>query len=267
MTRVAKRSISGQQKKSLESTKWNDMKPQQEKNSDKADKSEGECAGNSETFKKRKKGNVTDGKAVEKAEKRKLCFRCGKRGHRKQDCRAENDSVTVKFRTAQNKERRSTWRREQRKTERDSKMSCYKCRQTGHKVSECPEITNDVEQGTGICFKCGSTEHSSKKCNLKIPPGEFPYAKCYVCGERGHLSRMCPHNPRGLYVDGGCCNQCGSVEHYKRDCPEFLKQKGIGDMKVGRLGEGRSADDEDIIPSASTETVRKKQTGPKVVKF
>ena len=38
-------------------------------------------------------------------------------------------------------------------------------------------------------------------------------------------------------------------------------------MKVGRLGEGRSADDEDVTSSTGTETVKKKQTGPKVVKF
>ena len=49
---------------------------------------------------------------------------------------------------------------------------CFNCRSAGHKLSECPEIQKDVEQGTGICFKCGSTEHSSAKCNLKLPAGK-----------------------------------------------------------------------------------------------
>ena len=39
---------------------------------------------------------------------------------------------------------------------------------------------------------------------------------------------------------------------------------GISDMTVGRLSDFKSADDEDID---STQTVIKKKTGPKVVKF
>ena len=122
MTRVAKRSISGQQKKSLEPTNWSDMKPQQHTNPDKTDKSERDGAGYTEPFKKRKRGEISDKKAADKTKKNKLRFRCGKHGHRKQDSPAENDNATIKIKTAKHKERRSIWRREQRKAERDSKM-------------------------------------------------------------------------------------------------------------------------------------------------
>ena len=48
---------------------------------------------------------------------------------------------------------------------------CFKCRQSGHSVQECPSIKKDSEQGTGICYKCGSTEHALRNCKVKVAPG------------------------------------------------------------------------------------------------
>ncbi|XP_035661048.1 zinc finger CCHC domain-containing protein 9-like isoform X1 [Branchiostoma floridae] len=123
-----------------------------------------------------------------------------------------------------------TKRSEQRRLKRIKKKTlskvCYHCRQPGHGMSECPQMTSDVEQGTGICFRCGSTEHKSARCTTRNIPEQtgkyehksarcttrnipeqtgkrdLPFAKCFTCGETGHLARSCPDNPRGLYPNG-----------------------------------------------------------------
>ncbi|XP_005106699.1 zinc finger CCHC domain-containing protein 9 [Aplysia californica] len=163
-------------------------------------------------------------------------------------------------------EQRREERRLKRQAEREAKNVCYNCRNPGHKMSDCPFLTEANQQGT--CFKCGSTEHTASSCSVKIPKGSFPFAQCFICGEKGHISKQCPDNPRGLYPKGGSCKQCGSVEHLKRDCPEFLKRRGITEITVDTLGEGQSADAEPIASSskvADDDTSKKKKN--KVVKF
>lgn len=119
---------------------------------------------------------------------------------------------------------RSNQRRLDRKQERESNRCCFKCRQLGHSINDCPEMSKDMEQGTGVCYKCGSTEHHVTACKVKVEPGHYPFAKCFICNEVGHLTKQCPDNPKGLYPNGGCCKSCGSVEHFYRDCPEVQKQ-------------------------------------------
>ncbi|CAG0900337.1 unnamed protein product [Darwinula stevensoni] len=53
----------------------------------------------------------------------------------------------------------------------DKKASSWACREFGHYVSQCPQLENSMDTGTGICFRCGSTEHSSKSCRARLPPG------------------------------------------------------------------------------------------------
>jgi hypothetical protein len=104
------------------------------------------------------------------------------------------------------REARSNQRRLDRQDERENKRVCFKCRQPGHAVYECPQMKNDSEQGTGICYKCGSTEHAVQQCKVKLESGKYPYAKCFICNETGHLSKQCPDNPRGLYPNGNVIN-------------------------------------------------------------
>lgn len=103
---------------------------------------------------------------------------------------------------------------------------CFKCRQPGHKVSDCPQVLQDPGEAVGICFKCGSTEHFSSACNVQTSKGnEFPYAKCFICKQQGHISRKCPRNDKGVYPKGGHCSFCGGIDHFKRECPEMEKNK------------------------------------------
>lgn len=100
------------------------------------------------------------------------------------------------------REGRSNRRRLDRQKERESNRVCFKCRKSGHMVSDCPESKQDSEAATGICYKCGSTEHSVNNCKVKVEAGSYPYAKCFICKEMGHISKQCPDNPRGLYPNG-----------------------------------------------------------------
>jgi len=107
---------------------------------------------------------------------------------------------------------------------RERKRVCFHCRDSGHVLSQCPELGSSNESGTGICFKCGSTEHTYFKCQV-IRNQDFRYAVCFVCKEQGHIARQCPDNPRGLYPKGGACKVCGDVTHLMKDCPDLIKEK------------------------------------------
>lgn len=210
----------------------------------------------------------SDGKQLEVE-----CYNCKQKGHKAFKCPQGQQKVPkkhnfMKFDKKKKEEwktKRSEQRRQKRQSEAQAKLHCFNCRETGHKLSECPEIKKDVEHGTDICFKCGSTEHTVKKCSVKLAPGEFPYAKCFICGETGHLSQKCPDNPRGMYPNGGCCKECGSVEHLQRDCPEFQRQQGIGSITLERLTDVKSADLDDDNKEEPKE--KNKPKGPKVIKF
>ncbi len=88
------------------------------------------------------------------------------------------------------KESRSNTRRLSRANERDSKRVCFKCRQSGHSINDCPEMLKNNTEAAGICYKCGSTEHSMQKCKVKTEPGHFPFAKCFICHETGHITKQ-----------------------------------------------------------------------------
>lgn len=126
------------------------------------------------------------------------------------------------------KEVASIIKQERRKAEkalaRERKKVCFHCRNSGHVLSQCPELGTSNESGTGICFKCGSTEHTHFQCQV-IRSQDFRYAVCFVCKEQGHIARQCPDNPRGLYPKGGACKVCGDVTHLKKDCPDLIKEK------------------------------------------
>ncbi|KAH1016386.1 hypothetical protein HUJ04_007613 [Dendroctonus ponderosae] len=118
-------------------------------------------------------------------------------------------------------------RRAERSFARAKKSVCFKCRQSGHLLSECPELDKGEmadTSGTGICFKCGSTEHTHYECKV-VRGMEFKFASCFICKEQGHIAKQCPDNQRGLYPNGGACKVCGDVTHLKKDCPKYQAQQ------------------------------------------
>uniref|UniRef100_L7M4N4 Putative e3 ubiquitin ligase n=1 Tax=Rhipicephalus pulchellus TaxID=72859 RepID=L7M4N4_RHIPC len=145
---------------------------------------------------------------------------------------------------------------------------CFKCRQPGHRVSDCPQMLQDSSEPIGICFKCGSTEHFSSACTVQTSKdNEFPYAKCFICKQQGHLSRKCPRNDKGVYPKGGHCNFCGAIDHFKKECPEMEKNKSKNseesEVAADIVSIGQSADAENIVPLHQGVQLKKK----KVVSF
>jgi zinc finger CCHC domain-containing protein 9 len=136
------------------------------------------------------------------------------------------------------KEVAAAMKRERRKAEkalvRERKKVCFHCRNSGHVLSQCPELGGPNESGTGICFKCGSTEHTHFQCQV-VHGQDFRYAECFICKEQGHIARQCPDNPRGLYPKGGACKVCGDVTHLKKDCPSLIKEKEQQTVTLGTL--------------------------------
>lgn len=163
---------------------------------------------------------------------------------------------------------KATMKLERRKAEkalaREKKKVCFHCRNSGHVLSECPELgkaeTDDLI-GTGICFKCGSTEHKHFECRVTREQ-EFRYAKCFICNEQGHIARQCPDNPRGLYPKGGGCHICGDVTHLKKDCPDLIKEKEEKIIKLQTLSNNplEALEDDKTTKSISPNHVNKKRT-------
>ncbi|GFT87949.1 zinc finger CCHC domain-containing protein 9 [Nephila pilipes] len=139
-------------------------------------------------------------------------------------------------------------RKERRKAELNhrnaSRKICFKCRQKGHCLSECPLSRDKSNQETGICFKCGSTEHVSYKCKQKVEG--YPFAKCFICNEQGHISRDCPQNKHGIYPKGGKCNLCGNVNHLRKDCPTLKKKESEEEITLDTINKEKSVDAEVI---------------------
>ncbi|KAK0412995.1 hypothetical protein QR680_006528 [Steinernema hermaphroditum] len=154
-------------------------------------------------------------------------------------------------------------RRVGRQTDKQTAQFCYACRQSGHKVSDCPN-SSEKDFNSGLCFKCGSTEHTSSKCPRKNVKG-FPYASCFICKKQGHLSRDCPDNSKGIYPDGGSCNVCGSQMHLRKDCPTLQQKSADKEAKEVALVEQGSdvGGDEDVVVKKPKVTKK----GPRRVKF
>lgn len=160
-------------------------------------------------------------------------------------------------------------RKEELKFRKQLAKLCFKCRQPGHKVSDCPQVLQDSNEAVGICFKCGSTEHFSSTCNVQTSKdNEFPYAKCFICKQQGHISRKCPRNDKGVYPKGGHCSFCGGIDHFKRECPEMEKNKknnaGEGEEFAGDIASIDQSADAENVPSLQTLSQGKKA---KVVSF
>ncbi|XP_062574630.1 zinc finger CCHC domain-containing protein 9-like [Saccostrea cucullata] len=282
MTRFA-RASDGNRKRPLDATEWNDMKESRKKHKkDKKKKVDLNDLGNASKPDKSMKSKHDDqdhktGKGKSKKKKQTHSLSSIK----EEDSTLQQTSLESRLRNlsqvttqdlqlkeAYKKVKRSENRRLHRIQKRQDETVCYNCRESGHQMSDCPEVKRDMEQGTGICFKCGSTEHSSSSCSVRLPPGKFPYAKCFICGETGHLSKQCPDNPKGLYPMGGCCKICESVEHYQRDCPELQNQQGVKSYCLPTIGGAHTSVDAEIdLEEIKPTPPVKKKSGPKTVVF
>lgn len=118
---------------------------------------------------------------------------------------------------------RKTRRKAEKRWKRSLNSCCFRCRQPGHKIDQCPELETNLNNGVGVCYNCGSANHKIYHC--KKSSNTMEYATCFICNERGHISRDCTQNSRGVYPKGGCCKKCSSINHLIKDCPEMAKRE------------------------------------------
>jgi len=153
-------------------------------------------------------------------------------------------------------------RRAEKALARFHKSLCFRCRQPGHSLAQCP-----LEKEAKRCFKCGSADHTSKECLSKRKGGDaYAFAVCFICKETGHLAKACPDNPRGIYPKGGGCRFCGSVEHLKSECPRKAEKDRRSEVRAATWADKGGLEED--VGFASDE--RKKKTASvkkKVVSF
>ncbi|KAK9729395.1 hypothetical protein K7432_000276 [Basidiobolus ranarum] len=151
---------------------------------------------------------------------------------------------------------RSESRRLRRIRERNSNITCFVCRQTGHPAKDCPKAD---ESGVGICYNCGSTEHTSKDCRKPADGNPFSYASCFICNGQGHLASKCPQNQKGLYPNGGGCRYCGSINHLAKDCRPATNSENM--TTIGKIDLEQGGDDDDVF--VALHKIQKEKAQPK----
>ena len=129
---------------------------------------------------------------------------------------------------------------------------CLRCRQSGHKMANCPSIsTSKKSKGRQLklmCYNCGGNSHRASQCRRGKIGNGFTFAVCFICNQEGHLSSQCEQNTKGLYPNGGGCRICGDNKHLARNCP--VKSKGSGKRKRGH-GENNSSNQSNLDASLS----------------
>lgn len=153
-------------------------------------------------------------------------------------------------------------REEEIKLRKDLKTLCYKCRQSGHSLANCPFEDKDEASGD-LCYYCGSTEHRLSACSKFKKGKHLPYAKCFICHKTGHLTRDCPQNQKGVFPKGGKCRLCGSVNHLSKDCEKNEKQVEQPEISLRTYNDVQYGVDTDDIVFKPQKTMSSK----KVVKF
>tara|TARA_B100000795_G_scaffold259397_1_gene234335 strand:- start:103 stop:1137 length:1035 start_codon:yes stop_codon:yes gene_type:complete len=142
----------------------------------------------------------------------------------------------------------------------EKKEVCLRCRQEGHKMSDCPMMRGGgpASQGRKVavsCYNCGGNSHRASHCRKEKIGNGFSFATCFICGTKGHLASQCDINKQGMYPNGGGCRVCGNNQHLVKDCPEKKSKKkrkreaeaaaAGGDGNAGQESQGNAGGEDD----------------------
>ncbi|KAF9557949.1 prokaryotic type I DNA topoisomerase [Agrocybe pediades] len=133
---------------------------------------------------------------------------------------------------------------------------CYKCNQTGHWQSSCPNVGGSDNKRTRSfgnssndpCYKCQKTGHWSSECPNPAASGSgskggaysrkndaAATSECFNCGKVGHWSKDCPSQKSGGY-GGGFGGGGGGGYGSRSSSRKSSYSSGSGTSRRGRGG-------------------------------
>ena len=182
----------------------------------------------------------------------KCCYSCEEEGHFSRDCSIKRTTrfpiVEVDYDEEDYKDLFPKERPKKKKKDL-SHIECYKCKKTGHYISDCPDWKLE-EEGKLNSLKKGLVNHHSTDenhhhnginhsggfkasnggVNIVVHNGhkhennhnnfhkkDTSQVKCFNCKKMGHYERECPEEPRDM--SNVFCHRCREMGHFTDDCP------------------------------------------------
>jgi hypothetical protein len=104
----------------------------------------------------------------------KCCYSCEEEGHLSRNCPKKRERFPMAVVEYEENEVRDLLALERPKRKKDnSKIMCFKCKELGHYVSQCPKLHHEVNMQDSTkrdlsmitCFNCNQKGHYTDKCS------------------------------------------------------------------------------------------------------